>query len=236
VPNVAGFTLDEARRQLVSRGFSTSETTEVSDVAVGLVIRTDPPAGSRIRQDEGVVIYVSGGPDEVSVPAIVLNQSEEAALEFLTNTTGLSVTVERIVDPVVPDGTVIRTDPAPNTIVRRGSEITLFVSSGPGKTNMPVLVGLLEADATDLLISEEHELVYVIEYVDLDTPDDPDDGRVTEQSIRAGTEVDRGTEVVIVVGVAPAPTTTTTTTTTVPPTTSTTSTTTTTTTTSSSVA
>jgi beta-lactam-binding protein with PASTA domain len=93
---------------------------------------------------------------------------------------------------------------------------------------MPVLVGLLEADATDLLISEEHELVYVIEYVDLDTPDDPDDGRVTEQSIRAGTEVDRGTEVVIVVGVAPAPTTTTsttsTTTTTVPPTTSTTTT------------
>ena len=234
VPNVAGFTLDEARRQLVSRGFSTSETTEVSEVAVGLVIRTDPPAGSRIRQDEGIVIYVSGGPDEVSVPAIVLNQNEEAAIEFLTNTTGLSVTVERIVDPVVPEGTVIRTDPAPNTIVRRGSEITLFVSSGPGKTNMPVLVGLLEADATDLLVSEEHDLVYVIEYVDLDTPDDPDDGRVTEQSIRAGTEVDRGTEVVLVVGVAPAPTTTTsTTTTTVPPTTSTTSTTTTTTTSSS---
>ncbi|NBS31084.1 MAG: serine/threonine-protein kinase, partial [Actinobacteria bacterium] len=108
VPNVAGFTLDEARRQLVSRGFSTSETTEVSEVAVGLVIRTDPPAGSRIRQDEGIVIYVSGGPDEVSVPAIVLNQNEEAAIEFLTNTTGLSVTVERIVDPVVPEGTVIR--------------------------------------------------------------------------------------------------------------------------------
>lgn len=238
VPNVAGFTLDEARRQLVSRGFSTNETTEVSDVAVGLVIRTDPPAGSRIRQDEGVTIYVSGGPDEVSVPAIVLNQSEEAALDFLTNTTGLSVTIERIVDPVVPEGTVIRTDPAPNTMVRRGSEITLFVSSGPGKTNVPVLVGLLENEATTLLASEDHELTYIVEYVDLESPEDPNDGRVTEQSIRAGTEVDRGAEVIIVVGIAPEPTTTTstTTTTTVPPTTttSTTSTTSTTTTTSTS--
>ena len=108
-------------------------------------------------------------------------------------------------------------------MVRRGSEITLFVSSGPGKTNVPVLVGLLENEATTLLASEDHELTYIVEYVDLETPEDPNDGRVTEQSIRAGTEVDRGAEVIIVVGIAPEPTTTTstTTTTTVPPTTTT---------------
>ncbi|HBU75997.1 MAG TPA: hypothetical protein DEB38_06970, partial [Acidimicrobiaceae bacterium] len=230
VPNVAGFTLDEARRQLVTRGFSTSLITEVSDVSVGLVIRTDPPAGSRIGQDESVTIYVSGGVDQVEVPSIVLNSSEEAAIEFLTGTTGLSVTVERTVDPVIPEGTVIRTDPAPNTMVRRGSEITLFVSSGPGKTNVPILVGLLEEEATALLTSEEHELTYVIEYIDLVNPEDPNGGRVTEQSVQAGSEIDRGSEVIIVVGVAPPPTTTTTstttTTTTVAPTTTTTSTTT----------
>ncbi len=230
VPNVAGFTLDEARRQLVTRGFSTSLITQVSDVSVGLVIRTDPPAGSRIGQDESVTIYVSGGVDQVEVPSIVLNSSEEAAIEFLTGTTGLSVTVERIVDPVIPEGTVIRTDPAPNTMVRRGSEVTLFVSSGPGKTNVPILVGLLEEEATALLTSEEHELTYVIEYIDLENPEDPNGGRVTEQSVQAGSEIDRGSEVIIVVGVAPPPTTTTTstttTTTTVAPTTTTTSTTT----------
>ncbi len=214
VPNVAGFTLDEARRQLVGRGFSTSEQTEISDVAVGLVIRTDPPAGSRIRQDENVIIVVSGGPDEVSVPAIVLNQTEAAALDFLRNETGLSVTVERIVDPVVPEGTVIRTDPAPNTIVRRGSELTLYVSSGPGKTTVPAVIGLMQQDATDLLTSEEYELTYSIELRDLDDPDDINDGLVMEQSIRAGEEVDKGTEIIIVVGVAPEPTTTTSTTTT----------------------
>ena len=231
VPNVAGFTLDEARRQLVTRGFSTSLITEVSDVSVGLVIRTDPPAGSRIGQDESVTIYVSGGVDQVEVPSIVLNLSEEVAIEFLTGTTGLSVTVERIVDPVIPEGTVIRTDPAPNTMVRRGSEVTLFVSSGPGKTNVPILVGLLEEEATALLTSEEHELTYVIEYVDLENPEDPNGGRVTEQSVQAGSEIDRGSEVIIVVGVAPPPTTTTTstttTTTTIAPTTTTSSTTTT---------
>ena len=226
VPNVAGFTLEEARRQLVSRGFTTSDTTEVSEVAVGLVIRTEPSGGERIRQSEPVLIVVSGGPDEVSVPALVINQPEATAVEFLQNETGLIVTIERIVDATVAEGVVIRTDPAPSTIVKRGSEITLFVSSGPGKTTVPPMIGATEQQAVDLLTDETRQLVPVVEYRDLDDPDDPNDGLVMEQSVDGGVEVDKGTEVIIVVGVAPEPTTTTsttttTTTTTVPPTTTT---------------
>ncbi|MDA3012552.1 MAG: Stk1 family PASTA domain-containing Ser/Thr kinase [Actinomycetota bacterium] len=226
VPNVAGFTLEEARRQLVSRGFTTSDTTEVSDVAVGLVIRTEPAGGERIRQSEPVLIVVSGGPDEVSVPALVINQPEGTAIEFLQNETGLVVTVDRIVDATVPEGTVIRTDPAPSTIVKRGSDITVYVSSGPGKTTVPPLIGATEDQAVTLLTDESRQLVPIVEYRDLDDPDDPNDGLIMEQSIEGGTEVDKGTEVIIVVGVAPEPTTTTstttTTTTTVAPTTTTT--------------
>ena len=226
VPNVAGFTLEEARRQLVSRGFTTSDTTEVSEVAVGLVIRTEPSGGERIRQSEPVLIVVSGGPDEVSVPALVINQPEATAVEFLQNETGLIVTIERIVDATVAEGVVIRTDPAPSTIVKRGSEITLFVSSGPGKTTVPPMIGATEQQAVALLTDETRQLVPVIEYRDLDDPADPNDGLVMEQSVDGGVEVDKGTEVIIVVGVAPEPTTTTsttttTTTTTVPPTTTT---------------
>ena len=214
VPNVAGFTLEEARRQLVSRGFTTSDTTEVSDVAVGLVIRTEPAGGERIRQSEPVLIVVSGGPDEVSVPALVINQPEATAVDFLQNETGLIVTVERIVDATVAEGIVIRTDPAPSTIVKRGSNITVYVSSGPGKTTVPPLIGATEQQALDLLTDETRQLVPVVEYRDLDDPEDPNDGLVMEQSVDGGTEVDKGTEVIIVVGVAPEPTTTTSTSTT----------------------
>ena len=214
VPNVAGFTLEEARRQLVSRGFTTSDTTEVSDVAVGLVIRTEPAGGERIRQSEPVLIVVSGGPDEVSVPALVINQPEATAVDFLQNETGLIVTVERIVDATVAEGIVIRTDPAPSTIVKRGSNITVYVSSGPGKTTVPPLIGATEQQALDLLTDDTRQLVPVVEYRDLDDPEDPNDGLVMEQSVDGGTEVDKGTEVIIVVGVAPEPTTTTSTSTT----------------------
>ena len=221
VPNVAGFTLEEARRQLVSRGFTTSDTTEVSDVAVGLVIRTEPAGGERIRQSEPVLIVVSGGPDEVSVPALVINQPEATAVDFLQNETGLIVTVERIVDATVAEGIVIRTDPAPSTIVKRGSNITVYVSSGPGKTTVPPLIGATEQQALDLLTDDTRQLVPVVEYRDLDDPEDPNDGLVMEQSVDGGTEVDKGTEVIIVVGVAPEPTTTTSTSTTTTTTTTT---------------
>ncbi|MGA1345192.1 MAG: Stk1 family PASTA domain-containing Ser/Thr kinase [Ilumatobacteraceae bacterium] len=212
VPNVAGFTLDEARRILSTDGFVTSETSEISEVAAGLVIRTDPAAGQRVRQDTPILIVVSGGPDEVSVPAIVINQPEQTAVDFLTDETGLVVTVERIVDPVVPEGTVIRTDPAPNTIVRRGSNITVFVSQGPGKTTVPALIGLTESQATELLRAAE--LTWDVLTRNLDDPDDPNGGLVVEQSVTAGDEIDKGTEIVFVVGIAPEPTTTTSTTTT----------------------
>ncbi len=221
VPNVAGFTLEEARRQLVSRGFTTSDTTEVSDVAVGLVIRTEPAGGERIRQSEPVLIVVSGGPNEVSVPALVINQPEAAAVDFLQTETGLIVTVERIVDATVVEGIVIRTDPAPSTIVKRGSNITVYVSSGPGKTTVPPLIGATEQQALDLLTDDTRQLVPVVEYRDLDDPEDPNDGLVMEQSIDGGTEVDKGTEVIIVVGIAPEPTTTTSTSTTTTTTTTT---------------
>ena len=107
---------------------------------------------------------------------------------------------------------MIRTDPAPNTIVRRGSAITVFVSQGPGKTTVPALIGLTDSQALELL--RNAELTWDVLTRNLDDPDDPNGGLVVEQSVTAGEEIDKGTEVVFVIGIAPEPTTTTSTTTT----------------------
>ncbi len=112
IPNVAGFTLDEARRQLMTRGFQVSDTTEVSDTAPGLVIRTDPPAGQMVPQDTPLLIIVSGGLDQVSVPATIINDTEAIARETLeSDVFGLRVAVQYLPDEVVPAGVVIRSDP-----------------------------------------------------------------------------------------------------------------------------
>jgi len=207
IPNVAGFTLDEARRQLMTRGFQVSDTTEVSDTAPGLVIRTDPPAGQMVPQDTPLLIIVSGGLDQVSVPATIINDTEAIARETLeSDVFGLRVAVQYLPDEVVPAGVVIRSDPSPNTLVTRGSEVTLFVSAGPGRTTVPVLIGLSQQQAEDLLL--ERDLVWDLRELEIQDPSDPRIDVVFEQSLGAGDEVDKGASITFVVGRLVAPTTT----------------------------
>ncbi len=207
IPNVAGFTLDEARRQLMTRGFQVSDTTEVSDTAPGLVIRTDPPAGQMVPQDTPLLIIVSGGLDQVSVPATIINDTEAIARETLESEAfGLRVAVQYLPDEVVPAGVVIRSDPSPNSLVTRGSEVTLFVSAGPGQTTVPVLIGLSQEQAEDLLL--ERDLVWELRELEIQDPSDPRIEVVFEQSLGAGEEVDKGTLITFVIGRLIAPTTT----------------------------
>ena len=207
IPNVAGFTLDEARRQLMTRGFQVSDTTEVSDTAPGLVIRTDPPAGQMVPQDTPLLIIVSGGLDQVSVPATIINDTEAIARETLeSDVFGLRVAVQYLPDEVVPAGVVIRSDPSPNTLVTRGSEVTLFVSAGPGRTTVPVLIGLSQQQAEDLLL--ERDLTWELRELEIQDPSDPRIDVVFEQSLGAGEEVDKGASITFVVGRLVTPTTT----------------------------
>ena len=207
IPNVAGFTLDEARRQLMTRGFQVSDTTEVSDTAPGLVIRTDPPAGQMVPQDTPLLIIVSGGLDQVSVPATIINDTEAIARETLESEAfGLRVAVQYLPDEVVPAGVVIRSDPSPNTLVTRGSEVTLYVSAGPGRTTVPVLIGLNQQQAEGLLL--ERDLVWELRELEIGDPSDPRIEVVFEQSLTAGDEVEKGTTITFVIGRLVSPTTT----------------------------
>ncbi len=228
VPNVAGRTLEEAAALLGNEGFEIAETSELSDVAEGLVIRTEPPADSRVPQDTVITVVVSGGPDQVAIPPIIIGDPEAEARALLeSDQYGLLVTVTTQVDEVIPAGTVISTNPPPNTLVDRGSTVELIVSSGPGQVRVPPLVGLSEGQARNLLADDG--LGIEPQYRELE-PGDPNDGTVLEQSIPPNQEVDKGTVVGVVIGQArvaettttTSTTTTTTTTTTVPPTTTTT--------------
>ena len=226
VPNVAGRPLEEAATILGNEGFEIIETSELSEVAEGLVIRTEPPAESRVPQDTVITVVVSGGPDQVAVPPIIIGDSEADARALLeSDQYGLLVTVTTQVDEVIPAGIVISTNPPPNTLVDRGSTVQLIVSSGPGQVRTPTLVGLSEGQARNLLADEG--LGINPQYRVLE-PGDPADGTVLEQSIPPGQQVDKGTVVGVVIGQArvaattTTTSTTTTTTTTLPPTTTTT--------------
>ena len=224
VPNVEGRTVEQAAAILGAAGFSFVEMRELSDVAEGLVVRTEPPADTRVEQETVITLVVSGGPEQVSIPATVIGDEVAVARDLLeSDAYGLVVTTVERVDEVIPAGVVIDTNPPPNTLVQRGSTVELIVSSGPGQVRVPPLVGLTEGQARNSL--DEEGLGVDVSYQELE-PGAPEDGTVLEQSIPPTQEVDRGTVISIVVGQAriaetTTTTSTTTTTTTVPPTTTT---------------
>jgi serine/threonine-protein kinase len=169
-----------------------------------------------------ITIIVSGGPGTVFVPADVINTpvtSAQARLE--SDDFGLVVAIRYQPDDEIPAETVIATEPPVNSPIERGQTITLVVSSGPGQSEVPPLIGQSEASARNALNAKD--LGVAVSYVEV-PPGDARDGTVTEQSPLAGEEVDKGTVVNLVVAQATAAVTTTlppttTTTTTVPPTT-----------------
>jgi len=219
VPNVQGRSLAEAVAILGNNGFQFEEITELSEVTAGLVIRTEPPAETPVPQEQIIRVIVSGGPDQVAIPATVINDPVDVARSLLESAQyGLVVTTIEQVDENIAAGIVIDTNPAPNTLVVRGSTVQLIVSSGPGKVRVPPLVGLTEGQARNLL-DEAGLAISGPTYQELE-PGDARDGTVLEQSVAQGTEVDKGTAIAIVVGQAVVAETTTTTTT-LPPTTTT---------------
>jgi serine/threonine-protein kinase len=122
----------------------------------------------------------------------------------------------------IPAGIVIEIRPAPGELVPQGGDVLIIVSSGPEPVTVPAVVGRTEAQARNTL-TEEGLIVDVV-YVDVPAGS-PDDGRVTDQSLPAGSQTDPGTLITLTVGRAlepattlpPTTTTSTTTTTAAPP-------------------
>lgn len=85
----------------------------------------------------------------VTVPA-VSGQSQAAAVARLKGV-GLRSTISPTANASVPSGAAIGTTPPPGARVAKGSNVTLFVSTGPGSTGLPDVTGKREAVAVMLL-------------------------------------------------------------------------------------
>jgi serine/threonine-protein kinase len=208
VPDVKGLDLATARKRLKGAGFKVHVTHEHSDrVRKGIVIGTVPPAGTNLERKETVTIQVSRGPRLAQVPSVVGMSQAEAAGQI--RDAGLVPRFERQ-ESTEPEGQVIDQTPAAGTSVRKGSDVTVTVSSGVAKVTVPNVVGESEDEAkADLSAAGLNARV-----VRTTTSDPNEDGQVLSQSPQAGARLPRGEAVTISVGKFKQPATTTTTTTT----------------------
>jgi serine/threonine-protein kinase len=114
----------------------TTQPEASTDVADGLVTRTDPAEGTEVQPGSSVTIFISTGPATVNVPDVTC-QSFGSAKHDLTAAGLVPFTSPetRPVNPLCPNGTkVAAQDPSPGTPVPAGTTVTLFPSEAAPPT------------------------------------------------------------------------------------------------------
>jgi beta-lactam-binding protein with PASTA domain len=201
VPDVTGLPQDEAEAAIENAGLTVGdiETVASEDVNPGNVISQSPEGGSQVSEGDEVALTLSLGQQVVEVPEVV--GSTQADAEAALQSAGLTVGEVVEANSSEEAGTVIGQDPRAGARVAEGEAIALTVSSGEGPVTVPDAVGMTEARAEDLL--EEAGLESSSsEQESADVPA----GNVISQSPEAGTSVERGSTVELVVSSGPAST------------------------------
>ena len=127
VPTVIGLSVAEASSQLGAAGFAVTEASEPSsDVEEGVVIRTDPAAGTELDAGSTVTIVVSSGPEEATVPSVV-GLSEANAISQLQGAGFQVSSTEEDTTDSSQDGRVTAQDPEGNATATAGSTVTIVI-------------------------------------------------------------------------------------------------------------
>jgi serine/threonine-protein kinase len=127
IPDLTGDTLDQAKAELTSVGFTggfNSAQEASATVPVGIYTRTDPPKGTKLAKNKPITIYTSSGPATTAVPSVI-GQPVAAAQTTLTNSGFKSSIVYTFDDANV--GIVLDQSPPPNSLEAPGTNIVLTV-------------------------------------------------------------------------------------------------------------
>jgi eukaryotic-like serine/threonine-protein kinase len=205
VPNVTGNQLNVAVALLQQDGFSIGEVKRVErEAPPNTVLEQDPaasPPGKKASLDcafltlfcskPQVTLTVSSGPGTGKVPATAGLPRDEAVEKL--EEAGFGARLETVNSRSVEAGLVIHSEPSAGETATHGSDVSLFVSAGPKLAKVPVLVGSQRRLAVQQIrgrglspsVSEEES----------GSPA----GEVISQSPSAGSEVEPGSTVAIVV-------------------------------------
>jgi len=194
VPSVQGYATALAIRQLEKRGLeATVERRPSESIDSGHAIRTVPGAGEEVEKGERVTLFISSGPERVTVPDVT-GLSRDSAEAELTDAGFTPLVQEQ--ESQEPEDEVISQDPAAGVDLERGATVTITVSTGIETVDVPNVLGLGPGDAGRLIRAEGLNPIQR----EQDVTDPAQDGKVIDQRPAAGTELEEGQPVVIIIG------------------------------------
>ena len=131
VPDLENLTVEQAQAALAPTGLALSRAGERFDPGVerGRIVAQDPAAGTPVRGRRRISVTVSLGEEFSSVPEL-LGETRRGA-ELLLEHAGLGVGgVTRAPSDGVGEGLVAATDPPAETVLPRGADVALLLSTG----------------------------------------------------------------------------------------------------------
>jgi len=189
VPPVVGRTAATASQILQNKGFEVEQNNiESDDTPRGEVAGQNPRAGTLADEGSTVTINVSAGPGQVPVPTVAGQPRDEA--EAALREAGLEVSVEEVFSDTVAKGQIVETAPPAATLVERGTAVTMRVSKGPERVQVPDVTGETEDNARS---SIEGAGLRVGKVTEQESEEEP--GTVLSQSPAAGKRVAKSSAV-----------------------------------------
>jgi eukaryotic-like serine/threonine-protein kinase len=132
VPSVVGKTQAQATSLLTNAGFVPQVVQQPDDTIKAGEVISQSPAGGQADKGSTVIITVSSGVAQVSVPSVA--GDDLAGASAALGAAGFKVTSIQQSSTSVASGTVIGTNPAAGTQMAKGSTVQVIVSSGPPAT------------------------------------------------------------------------------------------------------
>lgn len=200
-PDVVGLTVPAAQSAVGELGYTVDVVGEdFSETApVGTIMATDPAPGEGIRPQGTLAATLSRGPERYAVPNLVGEPVSEvtSALTAVNLTLGARTDV---FDSTIPIGAVVATTPVAGESVPPGTPVDINVSKGPAPFTMGDYAGKRIANVTQTL--EEADIsASITERFSEDVPAN----RVISQRPKAGTVIEGGDSVDLVVSKGPPP-------------------------------
>ena len=199
LPSFLNLNRNEAETRVTSLGLRCSflydkgVTSSVEDL---IVVKQDYEEGEEVETGTRITLTLGTkkeAPDHIEVPALV-NQTEDEAVQLLESM-GLGVMKTYTTSDTVKEGYIIRQSPVGGSVVNKGFTVTITISKGLEQVRVPTLSGQSQQNAE----KELNRVGLILGNITSDYSGEVGVGDVISQDIPAGTMVDKGTAVSIVI-------------------------------------
>lgn len=193
-PNLVGMDIEEAKKQYSKFNIEVESSAFHDSYDKDVIYYQNVKPGMTVKEKSTIKVKISSGVQSFSL-ADYTNFEENQVYAILTDNDIEFTTITEYNDDI-PEGYVIKTEPGVDTVVDSGTVVIIYVSMGPKTTyaTVPKVLGYKLNDAKLMLNSAGIKIGSVTRV------DSTQAGSVIlSQSLSAGTQVQRGTTIDLVI-------------------------------------